>query len=82
MNKYLSMMGVALASLLLVGCDATDNDWAAANAQTQASFSNPKEVGKLPDGRTVFVVERIIPQKHDHVIYSVFMTFDCFSCPV
>jgi uncharacterized protein YcfL len=65
------MMGVALASLLLVGCGANDSDWAQANAQTQASFSNPQEVGKLPDGRTVFVVERIIPKKHDHVIYFV-----------
>ena len=43
-----------------------------AQAQTQASFSNPEQVGTLPDGRKVYMVTRVIPfGLHDHYIYYV-----------
>lgn len=61
---------VALSTVLLAGCDS-EGERQVATLQTAESFSNPEQVGTLPDGRNVYMVTHFIPGDFDRFIYYV-----------
>lgn len=72
--RNLFLFGLLIGSLMLTACTPSPQAVEQANNETQANFDHPQAVGKLPDGREVFVVYRKLPnmsKSYNHAIYFV-----------